>query len=441
MPPARPCSQPTTRPVGPPEESRPLMWKTLPTLAALLASASLLMIGNGLFSTLLAVRLNLEGADETRIGLVMSAYFAGLVAGSIVCGRIISRVGHIRSFAVFAAVMAAAALVHALRVDALTWIALRAVTGFAMAGVLMAIESWMNAAATRETRGQVLAVYMAILYLSLGSGQLLLNVADPAGFQLFSVVGIFFALSLVPVALTRAPTPELPGRSSLAFTRLLPVAPVGVMGALVAGLVLGAFYGLAPVFAQEIGLSIAGTSWLMTVAILGGLVLQYPIGHVSDFVDRRTVLLVVGLGAALASGALVFAADQSTTLLFVLIAAFGGFAFTLYPLAVAHANDRLDPDELVGAAGLLLLCYGIGAVIGPALGAAGMRGLGPGGLFAVLSAACIALAAYIQWRRFRVPVFPGETHTAYRSVPRSTPAASELDPRADAQVSDPVPES
>lgn len=417
------------------------MWKTLPTIAALLGSAALLMVGNGLFSTLLAVRLNLEGADETRIGLVMSAYFAGLVAGSVVCGRIIGRVGHIRSFAVFAAVMAAAALAHALRVDALTWIALRAVTGFAMAGVLMAIESWMNAAATRETRGQVLAVYMAIFYLALGAGQLLLNTADPAGFQLFSVVGIFFALSLVPVAMTRAPTPELPGRSSLAFARLLQAAPVGVMGAFVAGLVLGAFYGLAPVFAQGIGLSIAGTSWLMTVAILGGLVLQYPIGHLSDFVDRRAVLLVVGLGAALASGALVVVAGQTTTVLFVLIALFGGFAFTLYPLAVAHANDRLDADELVGAAGLLLLCYGVGAVIGPALGAAGMRSLGSGGLFAILSAACACLAFYVQWRRILVPVYPGETHTAYRSVPRSTPAASELDPRADPEVSDAGPAS
>ncbi len=417
------------------------MWKTLPTIAALLASAALLMVGNGLFSTLLAVRLHLEGADETRIGLVMSAYFAGLVVGSIVCGRLIARVGHIRAFAVFAAVMAAAALAHALRVDAPTWIALRAVTGFAMAGVLMAIESWMNAAATRETRGQVLAVYMVILYLALGSGQLLLNAADPAGFQLFSVVGIFFALSLVPVALTRAPTPELPRHSFLAFGRLLQVAPVGVMGAFTAGVVLGAFYGLAPVFAQGIGLSIAGTSGMMTAAILGGLVLQYPFGHASDFVDRRAVVLVVSLGAAFASGALVVFAGLSTMILFALIAVFGGFAFTLYPLAVSHANDRLETDELIDAAGLLLLCYGVGAVIGPALGAAGMRGLGPEGLFAILSAACVGLALYTQWRRFRVPAYPGEAHTAYRSVPRSTPVASELDPRGDPEGPIAAPEA
>ncbi len=299
----------------------------------------------------------------------------------------------------------------------------------------------MNAAATRETRGQVLAVYMVILYLSLGSGQLLLNLADPAGFQLFSVVGIFFALSLVPVALTRAPTPELPQRSSLAFARLLQVAPVGVMGAFTAGVVLGAFYGLAPVFAQGIGLSIAGTSGLMTAAILGGLVLQYPLGHASDFVDRRAVVLVVSLGAAFASGALVVFADLSTTSLFALIAAFGGFAFTLYPLAVSHANDRLEADELIGAAGWLLLCYGVGAVVGPALGAAGMRGFGPVGLFAVLSATCAVLALYIQWRRFRVPAYPGETQTAYRSIPRSTPVATELDPRADPEDSDATPAS
>jgi MFS family permease len=416
------------------------MWKMLPTLAALLASAALLMVGNGLFSTLLAVRLNLEGSDETQIGMVMSAYFAGLVVGSVVCGRIIARVGHIRSFAVFAAVMAAAALAHALRVDAPTWIALRATTGFAMAGVLMAIESWLNASATRANRGQVLAVYMATFYLALGLGQLLLNAADPASFRLFSVVGIFFALSLVPIALTRAPTPELPARSTLRLSRLLEAAPVGVIGSFVAGLVLGAFYGLAPVFAQGIGLSLGGTSALMTVAILGGLVLQYPIGHVSDFVDRRLVLLIVGGGAAAASAGLVVA-GSSTAVLFPLIAIFGGFAFTLYPLAVAHANDRLDAEELVGAAGLLLLCYGVGAVIGPALGAAGMRGLGPAGLFAVLSAACACLALYVQWRRFRVPAYPGETHTAYVSVPRSTPVASELDPRSDPKLSDPLAES
>lgn len=412
------------------------MWKTLPTLAALLGSAALLMIGNGLFSTLLAVRLDLEGAGETRIGLVMSAYFAGLVVGSVVCGRIIGRVGHIRSFAVFAAVMAAAALAHALRVDAPTWIALRAVTGFAMAGVLMAIESWLNASATKENRGQVLAVYMATFYLALGLGQLLLNAADPAGFRLFSVVGIFFALSLVPVALTRAPTPVLPALSTFCFSRLWEAAPIGLMGAFVAGLVLGAFYGLAPVFARGIGLSLAGTSALMTMAILGGLVLQYPIGHLSDFVDRRLVLLLAGVGAGLASGAIVLVADRSTTVTFSLIAGFGGFAFTLYPLAVAHVNDRLENEERIGAAGILLLCYGVGAVIGPALGAAGMQRLGPAGLFAVLAAACGCLVLYIQWRRIHVPVYPGETHTAYVSVPRSTPVASELDPRSEREQSD-----
>jgi MFS family permease len=151
-------------------------------------------------------------------------------------------------------------------------------------------------------------------------------------------------------------------------------------------------------------------------------------------------LLIVGGGAA-AAGAGLVVAGSSTAVLFPLIAIFGGFAFTLYPLAVAHANDRLDAEELVGAAGLLLLCYGVGAVIGPALGAAGMRGLGPAGLFAVLSAACACLALYVQWRRFRVPAYPGETHTAYVSVPRSTPVASELDPRSDPKLSDPLAES
>lgn len=407
------------------------MFGMLKTVAALLVSVALLLLANGLFSTLLAVRMATEGFSIGLAGVVGAAYFAGLILGSLIAHKLVERVGHIRTFAALASLISAFAMAHAIFVDPLVWAVLRGLTGICMAGVFVVTESWLNGAATNQNRGQMLSAYLITTYLALGLGQFLLTLYDPASFVLFSLASILFSVSLVPLALDRQanPTPVQP--TLFSFAKLYRISPLGVIGCLASGVLTGAFYGLGPIFASEMGLSLGGISAFMSATILGGLVLQWPVGKLSDRFDRRSVMVAVLVAAALVSLAVVPALGLSFELLLAVAALQGGLSFVVYPLSVAHTNDHISADDLVPASAGLLIAYGAGAVIGPLGASQAMEMTGPEALYYVLAATALAVAGFGLFRMTRRAAPTVEEQGPFVPLTRMTGMASELDPRGE----------
>jgi MFS family permease len=375
----------------------------------------LLMAGSGPLTTLISLRLEALGTASLAIGAIMAAYFAGLTLGALLAYRIVLRAGHIRAFAAFAAVASAIALAYPLVAHPLPWAALRLIEGFCMAGIFICVESWLNERAAPAQRGKILAMYMICLYLGQAAGQLLLGFdAGPGQPQVFMLVSMLMSVAILPVALTRQAPPALPDIASFSVRRLYRTSPLGMVGTVASGLVLGAVYSLGPVFARGVaGLDAGGAARFMSVLILGGVLLQWPLGRLSDSFDRRRVI-VDGAGWAL----------------FGATALFGGFAFALYPLCVGHMNDHLQRQDRVAASGGLVLAYSAGATAGPLAASATMSALGASGLFVfVMGIAAVALA-FGLWRMLaRAPV-PAERQGLFQLLPRTTPAAAPLDPRA-----------
>jgi MFS family permease len=405
------------------------MGPVLISIAPLLAGTALLQLGNGALGTLLALGMSAQGVPTWVIGAVGTAYFSGLIAGTFFAHRLISNVGHIRAYAALGSTFSAATLAHPFLPDPVAWGALRFIEGFCVSGLFMCTESWLNERATNKVRGSIFSIYQITVYSALGSGQFLLNLGSIEGFGLFVVASIMVSLAVVPVAITRVEAPQLPELTRFGFARLYAISPLGVVGCFAAGLVLGAFYGLGPVYAQQIGLDIPATTQFMGITIVGGLLLQWPIGRLSDHFDRRTVMIGLCLATFAVSLAIVFATGRTVVGLLVLGPVFGGVVFTLYPLAVAHANDYIESRHLVSASGGLVIAYSIGAGIGPLLAAALMTVTGPMGLFEFAGAAALGTALFAFWRMQRREAV--EDQAPFQAMPKTTPLAAELDPRGE----------
>jgi len=420
---------------------RPLsVLRALLPITALLASVALLLGGNGLLGTLLAVRSQTEGWGERTTGLVMSGYFVGFFLGTFTAPPLIRRVGHIRAFAFHAALAAAAVLVYPLWMEPMGWLALRVVTGMALVGLCTVIESWLNAQAAPEHRSRVFAMYMVVTLLALASGQLLLDLQPPRSPVLFSLVAILFALAILPVSTTQLQPPTLSVAPRTHILQICRAAPSAAAGALLAGLALGAFWGLGAVYAASLGLDRAGIGTFMAVTILGGAALQLPIGRLSDRGDRRSTLAVVAaLGSVTAMLALrVEAATPAGmhTLFFL----FGGLAFALYPLAVAHLLDRLPAEQLLAGCSALLLLNGIGAAAGPALAGVLMQRFGATALPAFFACTLGLLALIAGGRRLlkaRHLLHPARFHPMLRTTPTALEMLPEIPDTPTAQSRDP----
>lgn len=399
------------------------------SISALLIGVGLLMLGNGLLGTLIGIRLAIGNVPTLVIGAIMAAYFAGLLAGSVYAGALVGRAGHIRAFSALASVFSAATLAHVLSASPVLWGALRLVEGFCMAGLFMCIESWLNARSNNTTRGAVLSVYMCVVYAAQGLGQFLLNLAAPGQATLFILTSILLSLALVPVALTRSAQPDPPKPSLFGLRALIDISPLGVAGALVSGFALGSLYGLAPAFAHAAGLDVADTARFVGAFIFGGLILQWPLGRLSDQTDRRWVIAMVAVALTLFSAATLLSTGQNDIALWPLAIGIGGTAFTLYPLSVAHANDWIEPEDMVPASGGLLMAYGAGATAGPLISSLAMWRMGETGLFVVIGAAALVIAAFSLLRIFRHEPAPETAQEPFRPLPRTTPAVMELDPR------------
>lgn len=328
------------------------------------------MLGDGLQGTLLAVRADQEGFSATTTGLVMSSFYVGFLLGSITAPKITAHVGHIRVFAALAALASAAILVHAVFVQVPVWIGLRFISGFCFAGLYIVAESWLNDRATNETRGKLLSLYMVVSYLGVGAGQLLLNLAEPGEYLLFILTSVLISVAVVPLLLSAGSPPAFRDSVNISLGELFRMSPLGIVSMFVVGLVTATFFALGPVYGQRIGLDVENISYFMAAAVVGTILLQGPVGALSDRFDRRIILTVVTLLAALSAVICVPLSQESNLMLFISVAFFGGFAFPLYSICIAYTNDHLDPSEMIAASGALVLIGGLGAVFGPILIAA-----------------------------------------------------------------------
>jgi MFS family permease len=406
------------------------MIQSLTLFVALFISTLTMMVGGGLLGSLLSLRMNAEGFSTSVIGLVLSGFYIGLVLGAFICPAIIRRVGHIRAFAVFAAINTAATLFYPLFISSSSWFSGRLLSGLSMMGMLMVIESWLNDRTEAHMRGRVFSVYMSMSFIGLGVGQLFLRTGKIDGSDLFLVVGIFVVLSLIPVALTRAMSPTLPEITSIRISVLLRKAPMGLLGSLTTGMIAGAFYSLGPVYAQRIGLDLDMVAYYMSLTILCGFLMQWPIGSLSDRIDRQYVLAAVALLISLACGLILLASESSGRLLFAATGFYGGMSFTLYPVAVAHTNDRIELYEILPASSALLLSYGVGACLGPIAAASLMAPIGPNGLYVFIAVVSLIFAlAVLIYRLLETP--KPEEPVPYVTVPRTSPVISSIHPHSD----------
>ncbi|AHY43443.1 MFS transporter [Stutzerimonas decontaminans] len=395
-------------------------------ISSLLAGVALLLLGHGLLNTLLTLRGVAEGYSTGMIGLLMSGYFAGFLIGTWLAPSLIRRIGHIRTFAFYAALAAVAVLVHVLIVNPWVWLVLRVLYGVSLVTLYMVIESWLNAQVSGEKRGQVFALYMAVNLGALAAAQQLLSLDTPMNFTLFALAAILISSALMPITLTRQAQPALPDMPATDLLQLARIAPLPLMAAGISGLTLGGFWGLAPVYASQVGFDAAGVGLLMSITILGGAVLQWPIGLFSDKHDRRVVLLwVVAIAAVLA---LVITPILSGSLLLGLMFLWGGLAFSIYSIAVAQMVDQLHPDEILSGSSGLLLANGFGAAFGPVVAGGLMHLFGHIALPLFFAVSLGVLAIYSFWRPRRVVDLVTEPHGHFTPMLRTSHTVLELMP-------------
>jgi MFS family permease len=376
------------------------MLKVFAASWALLLGMMLLMLGNGIQGTLLGIRGSIEGFATWQMSVVMSAYFAGFLLGSRLAPLMIQRVGHVRVFAALGSMVSAVLVLYAAAPDWMVWSALRVVIGFCFAGVYVTAESWLNNAATNETRGQTLSLYMIVQMVGIIAAQGLLNLADPGGYALFVIASALVSLAFTPILLSVSPAPGFATAKSMGLAKLFHTSPLGCVGIFLMGGVYSALFGMAAVWGALVGLSVLEISVFVAAIYLGGLIFQYPIGMLSDRMDRRQ--LIIGVSGLCMLVSLIGAA---LTLPFVVLLGvallIGGLANPLYSLLLAHTNDFLQVDDMAGASGALLFINGIGAVAGPLVLGWMMSVVGPPGFFVFIAILSAALSAYGLWRMSR----------------------------------------
>lgn len=396
---------------------------------SLFSGMSLVTLANGLFGTFLGLRLETEGTSSFALGSILAAYYAGVTTGSLLSARLVARVGHIRAFAVFTAILVACVLGFIVQQQLWLWAILRGGCGLAVAGLMLIVESWINEQSLPEQRGAVFGVYMLAIQTGLGLGPLLLQAGDVRGHELFALIALIYLLASVPIVITRHPQPKIVTLKLMRFRRLRNIAPIGILGCFIAGTVTSILLTLGPIFAHNHGFSSVQVSIFMAAVTLGGVLPQYPIGWFSDRLDRRVVLawvsVIVGIGCTC------LAIFDVSVFVILLIAggSLGGLTFTLYPLSLSHTNDKIESHEMTGANGILILMFGLGATFGPMLGTSMMVLLGNGGLFAAIACGCFFLTIYVWlqvWWRELPKARIEKTHFIPITLPQAAPSGSEF---------------
>jgi MFS family permease len=407
------------------------MKKTVKSILAPIFSLIVLVLGNGLFLTYTTIRLKIDNYSDVIIGIISSAYYAGMFLGALFTSKLIEKIGYIKSFIIFSTLLSVFCLLQGFFINAYIWSILRILNGAMMAGLFITIESWLLIKSNLKNRGKVLATYMIALYASQSLGQFLLNVSNPLSFTPYILVSSLSIISILPIVISNNQVPVTHEPSYLKLFKLLKISPLGVIGCSLSGLLLGTIYSLNPIYAKAIGLNLQEVALFMSLTIFGGLVLQWPIGHLSDYIDRRKVLCIVSILTIGVSILIAILNDYNLYLLFGLIFLFGGLSFTLYPICISHTCDQLDPKDFVAGTGVLVLAYGVGAIIGPLVAPFSITLFGYRGLFIYFSLISALLALYSFIRLIKTSPIPEEDKLPYSNLPRTTPIVGELDPRSD----------
>ena len=405
----------------------------LSSIGAILASTVFFLMGNGLMGTLAPVRAHLDGFSPLALGLMGTGFFAGFAAGCFAGPLLMARCGHIRTFSVAASLTAVSVLALPILVTPFAWFALRAIAGLGIAILFTVIESWLNDRAGNDNRGHILSLYLVVNLVSLIMGQWLLLLGSPTSFELFTIGAMAYCLCLMPVAVTQLPQPAAPPVPRLNLRFLFARAPVGAAGCMTVGIANGAFWTLAPVYAQGLGFGSSDLALFMTVFIAGGALVQWPVGQISDGMDRRWViaaLCTVAASCGLALGIAGWFLLRVPLVFFALVFALGASMLPLYSLSIAHANDRLPRSEFVQTSAGLLMIMALLSIPGPLLAATVMSLAGPYALFlfTAIAHAAMAFFAFTRIRKRDAP--PAETRDEFASVVPGSPAAAALDSRA-----------
>lgn len=395
-------------------------------LIPLLIAAGILLGGNGLQGTLIALRGAMEGFSPATVGFIGSTYFAGFLLGCLAITRMLKAVGHVRCFAALAAMASAGTLLLVLVIDPLMWALVRFLTGFCFAGLFTVMESWINSGVRNQDRARVLALYRIVDIGSVTSAQFLIPVFGAGGFAIFAIMSIMITLSLVPVSLGDRSNPAPPEDVKLDLGRAWTISPLAAIGCVAVGVTNSAFRTLSPVYAEQIGMSVADVVTFVTVGIIGGALIQYPLGHLSDKWERRSVLLLTSIGAMAAALAIAIFAGADPLLNFVLVFIFGSFAMPMFSLSAAHANDRAEKHEFVLVNAALMLFYSFGAVGGPFIAAYFMQNFGPASLFIFSAAVYALLIGYILYRMQVRGAVPQGRRSRFVALLRTSPIFARL---------------
>ncbi|WP_424833362.1 MFS transporter [Ruegeria sp.] len=404
------------------------MLQVLSSAWALLLGMGLLMVGNGLQGTLLGVRGQIEDFSTLQMSFVMSAYFVGFLGGSRLAPEMIRRVGHVRVFAALASFISAVMIMYPLLTDPVAWALGRVIIGFCFSGVYVTAESWLNNAASNENRGQALSLYMIVQMTGIVSAQALMLVGDPAGYESFVIASIFVSVSFAPILLSISPTPSFDTTKPMTLKQLMNASPLGCVGMLLLGGVFSAQFTMAAVYGAEAGLSVVEISTFVASFYIGALVLQYPLGWLSDRFDRRiTILFGAAVGGTSALVGLFFGFSMPILLSTAFV--IGGMSNPLYSMLIAYTNDYLEYEDMAAASGGLIFINGLGAIAGPLITGwlMGSGVFGPQGFFLFIATLLFAVAVYAAYRMTqRAYVVVDETASIAPIYPTSSPVALEV---------------
>jgi MFS family permease len=371
------------------------------TIWPLLLGMGILMLGAGLQSTLLGVRATIEEFPTTVTGIIMSCYYVGYLIGTRLAPQLLRRVGPVRVFATLAALASVAVLVHASWVHPGPWGVMRFLSGICFAGIYVVAESWLNHRATSSNRGRLLAIYMLVLYVGLGGAQFLLVLSSPQSSEPFMLVSALISAAMVPIVASAEEVAEAPVPQRVRFRDLYRDSPTGVVAVAISGMISSIIFSMGPVYARLSGFGTRGVAEFMAVSIFAAVLTQYPVGRLSDRIDRRTVIASMCLLGTAVAAVIEVLGPLPRPLFLLLSALFSGAALTLYSLSVSHVNDKLAPSQMVAASSALLLINGTAAAFGPTLTGALMSAFGARAYFGTLGTLTAVLALYDLWRKAR----------------------------------------
>ena len=395
---------------------------------ALFFGFAIISLAHGLQGTLIGVRAIVEGFSFISTGFIVAGYYVGYLTGSKFIPIFLKRVGHIRVFAALASLASIAILLHSVFIQPYMWFLIRILSGISLAGIYVIMESWLNDKSTNETRGQILSIYMIITFAFLGMGQFLLNLSDPAKVDLFILVSILLSFALLPILLSISEVPNIIDPKSFSLKELFIISPLGFVGAFFTGLSHSAILGYGAVYAAAKGLGLFEVSVFMVIVTSCGALFQWPIGYISDKIDRRIILIGVTLIASGLSLFIVASSYISLIIFFILLAIFSGMSLPMYSLTVAHTNDFLQQNEIIGASSTIAVLVGIGAICGPIIASSFMHMIGPDGFFVYLFIVHGLLGVFGLYRMSK-RTKPTDLESQYTPLPRNiSPAGMELTP-------------